>query len=103
MTQKHTQGPFKIGATRHTPDGTFTQILGAPEDGIEHNRHLIAEVLQFSGDYEAEGQANAALIAAAPDLLEALKLVEDLVRNGNFIGSEDLEKFQAAISKAEGK
>lgn len=36
-------------------------------------------------------------------LVEALELVESLVRTGNFIGSEDLQQMQAALTLAKGE
>ncbi len=46
--------------------------------------------------------ANARLIASAPDLLAACVLFEDLTRNGAWPGSEDLAQLQAAIARATG-
>ena len=56
-------------------------------------------------DFNAEQNANARLIAAAPDLLEAL---EDLIRNhkenkGEGLGIGPLMKAKAAIAKAKGE
>lgn len=45
--------------------------------------------------------ANAKLIAAAPDLLDALKLVVDTFENGGW-SSENIVIAKAAIDKAEG-
>lgn len=47
-----------------------------------------------------EGAANAFLIAAAPDLLDALQLLEKLLLAGQPPGSEDLEQARTAIAKA---
>ncbi len=48
-----------------------------------------------------EAGANARLIAAAPDLLAALKEVDDLVDAGYVLGPELRKKVRDAIAKAE--
>ena len=48
-------------------------------------------------------EANANLIAAAPDLLESLETLYDLFKSGDYPGTEDLDNAHAAIAKAEGK
>lgn len=59
------------------------------------------------GETKKEAEANARLIAAAPDLLEALKRVEHYLqgdRTGrDFEESDVVGIVQAAIAKAEGK
>lgn len=57
-----------------------------------------------SGGIMPSGAANARLIAAAPDLLEALRLAHDhLATVGTYEGSEELAQIRAALDKAEGK
>jgi len=72
------------------------------------NGSLIAEVHEDYFTHTSEDEANARLIAAAPELLEALILLErEMVESGN-AGSEDygwkpaIEKTRAALSKAQG-
>lgn len=70
MTTKHTPGPWVVGPT----DDTVVTHLGA--DGTRY------EIAQIDGDYNQpetwpEMEANARLIAAAPDLLEALKRITE--------------------------
>ena len=50
-----------------------------------------------------DGEANARLIAAAPDLLEALKIAETHGMWGTAEGWPVLAQVRAAITKAEGK
>lgn len=54
--------------------------------------------------YHAERVANARLIAAAPDLLEALEAINAHWESGNFSRNPDLwEPMRAAIAKAKGE
>lgn len=67
----------------------------------------IATLEQMPGNYECERMANAQLISAAPDLLDALRfLLSDYIAiQGDKItkSSVPIEMAQAAILKAEGK
>lgn len=92
---KHTPGPW----VHHPEDNIISH--GDGRLLIEwqgRSKHVSAE----------ERDANARLIAAAPELLEALQLLEaEMVLSGN-AGSEDygwkpaIEKTRAAIAKATG-
>ena len=93
----HTPGPWVVGPI----DDTVVTHLG--KDGIRY------EVAAVDGDYNDPDEwpimeANARLIAAAPDLLAALKEVLFNSRHGN--GLEALysahDRADAAIAKAEG-
>ena len=94
MTQeiKHTPGPWKqsIG----TEETTIVIDMGFPSIPFKH----VCRV------YGSNREANAQLIAAAPDLLEALEAIMD-----GFDGEEfryiysDISKAVAAISKARGQ
>lgn len=69
---KHTPGPWVVGPV----DDTVVTHLGA--DGVRR------EVAQIDGDYNEPDlwpvmEANARLIAAAPDLLSALHLVCEMI------------------------
>lgn len=94
MGTKHTPGPWVVvragNSTLIRSDsqrGYFAKIEGA-----------------CAGAHGAEGEANARLIAAAPDLLEALKkalpLLEEHIRGRSV--TEAIEAAEAAIAKAEG-
>ncbi|MBB5663222.1 hypothetical protein GGE68_001398 [Rhizobium leguminosarum] len=113
---KHTPGPWQVTS--------ISQDTGNIGVGHKEQRILIAEVTNAAsfGDMLAGAMnrgggrfdqgdchtqfANARLIAAAPDLLDALKLAESVYRK-NVVGhgepSSVLDAMQAAISKAEGK
>lgn len=90
MNTKHTPGPWKATPCRvYAPE---------TEDRLELR-------VTISGGNRDDNRANARLIAAAPDLLEALRgLLPDAV--GNHIGGPDtqarIDAARAAIAKATG-
>ena len=92
---KHTPGPWR--AEKHPQHDhvhcseLWMIIAGEPDDCSD------AEIAQVIA-YEAE--ANARLIAAAPDMLEALKEARALLRG--CIG-EAIDRIDAALAKAEGR
>ena len=83
---KHTPGPWTYSGTAgHESHG---QSIVIPEkDG-----RTVCLVY--------DGTANARLISAAPDLLVACLLFEELTGAGIAPGSEDLQTLQDAIKKA---
>ena len=87
---KHTKGPWK----------RFARVIeNSPSDFIIADKAFKGTVIATCND-----EANANLIAAAPDLIEAAKLVLD----ARALGDRDdeafaLGKLQDAIAKAEGK
>lgn len=97
----HTPGPWRIvcgvsGLARGIDAGTPQNHPG----GIQH-------VVRFNGlgfPSSPEGQANARLIAAAPDLLEALQHMRwcRSCAEGGWEDCEDGRKALAALAKAEG-
>ena len=95
----HTPGPWEIHiyefGTSYS-DGSF--YVGGPG-------FCIAQRAPWP-ERAAESIANARLIAAAPDLLAALKLVESVYRQNVVVQGEPssvLDAMQAAIAKAEGR
>jgi hypothetical protein len=90
MTTKHTPGPWHY--EKHN-DGSITI---APENGFG--------IATMSGIYRGEDdKPNAALIAAAPELLDALKYVIDWHRDQNTANFRlALSNARAAIDKATG-
>lgn len=91
----HTPGPWR--------DGQAGNLRVYGPDGMGEHSGLIAEVFK--------SRANARLIAAAPDLLEALRgarqTILELVnaRYSEAEGSDDdwMAEIDAAIAKAEGR
>ena len=88
----HTKGPWVI--SKHgSLDGANGEDVGISGLGI---------TIQHYED--KTGEANAQLIHAAPDMLEALKALEGVAKFGgrmSILG--ELENARAAIAKAEGK
>jgi len=97
MTEKQwTEGPWKLRPEFSEDHGQYS-IEGA--DGIELTR-----VEAWMGKHREESRANARLIAAAPELYEAL---EDIVqtmraqqRNGIYWDPQTVEAADAALLRA---
>lgn len=85
---KHTPGPWTIAAGRY-----LLAITPAQTKQIA--------IFDSDDDWEDEQQANARLIAAAPELLEALE--ECLTCEFPVIDRDAVSKARAAIAKATGK
>lgn len=72
--KKHTPGPWHVGKYRsgHTKIGhVFAEIVVGQIDGQDQHAHIC---YTFNSDI-GESLANARLIAAAPELLEALRII----------------------------
>jgi len=87
---KHTPGPWGLRASART-----IEVYPINELGI---RPTIAKIEKMPREAVNESQANARLIAAAPDMLEALRLVE----NQDLMLPSDREIIKAAIALATG-
>ncbi|MEB5935519.1 hypothetical protein MXL15_25360 [Pseudomonas mosselii] len=86
--RKHTPGPWT--------DLPRTECIAIC--GQDKARLQLGFVNSANPDRVAEGEANARLIAAAPDLLEAL---ESCIEHGSMTGAEWVaDKARAAIAKA---
>ena len=110
---KHTPGPWLIAEPK---------LVGPQQEGdrlIHTNGGLhIAEVIQYQGPNDNDGEgidANASLIAAAPDLLEAAKAVvvdaawpigmgelQTLANTLVNVRGDKVRQLEAIIAKAEG-
>jgi hypothetical protein len=84
---KHTRGPWTID-----PDSNLLYHIFAPSE-----QKALAVVYG-----PPNGESNAALISAAPELLAACKRARDAYINADFL-PDALEKCMAAIAKAEGE
>ena len=65
--------------------------------------HTAHQACPPTEELDSQGMKNAALIIAAPDLLAALKKLEEGVRlwMTNGVSDDDMKQAQAAIAKAE--
>ena len=111
---KHTPGPWvSLEFAGEHPSVGIAVGNDSPADRRDKGKYWIASVplvcplgsatpgAPLPGASPDEARANAALIAAAPELLEALKWASERVAGrGSF---EDYMKCQRAIAKAEGK
>lgn len=91
---KHTPGPWEFGPN-HSSTGLAGQLVVRPAGEFPHGEW----VADAGSMYDDHREANARLIAAAPELLEFVK--EWLGRQGtdeNYM----VAKARAAIDKAEG-
>jgi hypothetical protein len=88
----HTPEPWEIAKG---DDGRFIDIVDVNGDGI----------LSTLRNRNAESAANIHLLAAAPDLLAALKVVIDdsVWCHANFCECKVCKQVRAAIAKAEGR
>ena len=94
---KHTKGPWIVRRAGFPTDGAFDFGIAGAIDG---RSYCIAEAFGRVGDdVRPDAEANARLIAAAPDMLEALK---HLVHWHDQLGPDDVAKATAAIAKATG-
>ncbi len=102
----HTQGPWHYALTVVDNGDEYLAIIGTPngnEDALPHRGAFIGKI---TGKRERR-EANARLIAAAPDLLETLQRIsEGKVMQGEFSHAETVLAYQelarAAIAKAKG-
>jgi hypothetical protein len=97
MTTKHTPGPWVARQSAHGP----IDIFDSQERDV---------VTVYGGGVPSEHkQANARLIAAAPELLDALKAMDAAIcegfetQAGRMAGRKALIAARAAIAKAEGR
>jgi hypothetical protein len=96
---KHTLGPWYVG-TEFTDQGRhiYASQKVCNEEGEEWN-----PLIACTDDDERliDWQANAVLIAAAPDLLEALEDLREAIKSRGVVSTvKALSKADAAITKA---
>ena len=97
---KFTPGPWESSTAFRTNDGSFA--VTAPDSHIAFvTFHGKAKRGQAWCTGDPEGQANANLIAAAPEMYEALKIAQS---NLQFLPPDDVvAQINAALAKADGK
>lgn len=92
-----------MSETKHTP-GPWAVIADGPTRVVatDTSRPWRIAVVDSPSDADPDVDANARLIAAAPELLAALEEVTSTCLDAGFHGS-DLARSRAAIAKAKGK
>jgi len=90
--------------TKHTPGPWRVAYLDRNRQSVVMSEHIeIATCWHHSvGSIEKEMHANARLIAAAPDLLEALNAVEGAYQCGADLNTV-MDQVKSAIAKANGE
>lgn len=109
MTNTHTPGPWKVddsvkqGANFHSD--VWQIIAKDPEKGWPHTVATIEHYNECPAQ-DTYIEKNAQLIAAAPDMLEALRAVVSLLKEqyeqGNDLLWCEFDKAEQAIAKATG-
>lgn len=100
----HTPGPWLLNGHNLSSIIRCTVPKGHPDA-----KHICGDYEQIASAHGDNWQANARLIAAAPDLLEALKLArEEMISSGNWAASDfgwpkARLSVDAAIAKATGR
>ena len=92
---KHTPGPWSVGVPGPNGCPTIGTNYGLMTAMIAHSRN--------EPDQVEECNANANLIAAAPDLLEALERIAELFDPQSMVGGAALEYANSIIAKAKGQ
>ncbi len=91
---KHTPGPWSSGEMNSSVGLPFAPVIA---------NTLIAKVYSTAFKDDEQAVANAKLMAAAPDMLDALKKIEDAALHG-FLTPELCAKIVlGALDKAEGR
>jgi hypothetical protein len=109
MEAKHTPGPWELDDVASNQRLGLPALVTAWDDGAGET----TDIASISPDDE-NMWADAALIAAAPDMYVALRMAEQLVARGMAegayehcaapkIGESGLERISAALAKAEGR
>ena len=94
----HTPGPWTYRRAKYPVDGSYDYAIAAKVGGQEFC--IIAEAFGRVADAVwPDAEANARLIAAAPDLLAALKDVVAVADRK----TDEFDRARAAIAKAEGR
>lgn len=103
----HTPGPWVVkwraSETAKYPDGSFREAIAYRVGAAPHDPHIYAEEARDCAVTVAEcgeNEANARLIAAAPDLLAALRAIIDTDSKPDAF--ERAEVARAAILRATG-
>jgi len=100
---KHTPGPWELSSIK----GSYRYVDRLDANGAAWYQ-LASVVVKECGDTSEEGEANALLIAAAPNMLEALEKIVEEDAESAVLGYPQLRPLslilaKSAIAKAIGK
>ena len=104
---RHTPGPWITSGSIHWPYSTTRRVLNAIWGPPDHHQRR-TRICIISRRRKEESDANARLIASAPDLLAACKSLLEKLRERKGTEAEgrvsvsDVQRIKAAIAKAEG-
>ena len=102
MEQKHTPGPWIYGP-EVGPDCTRIDAENGLVIAAVRSREITSwEQSRPIYSWSEEGAANARLIAAAPELLDALQEIVE-AQKGGYLGWSHIDAASAAIAKATGQ
>jgi hypothetical protein len=107
---KHTPGPWRYCKSRSGDEAVYGVMELDRADGSRlitvHTGNFFKRGC-YSGEAAAEAEANARLIAAAPELLGELRRIKAALEDGEALTQEGIEDMHTiacvAIAKAEGK
>lgn len=107
---QHTPGPWVLDGHGHVYAEAFRRPAPfTAADGTEYADHTTGLVALPYSCGDAEAIANARLIAAAPDMREALGITQRTVRGTwadgftIYVTGHEMDAIRAAIAKAEGR
>jgi hypothetical protein len=89
-TTTHAPGPWIVGRDQ---DGNL--LIESPDSA---EQGIVATVNRARGGLRPDGEANARLIAAAPELLAALRVTVNLLDNEGMAA----DKFKALLARIDG-
>lgn len=100
---KHTPGPWRFGEFELYP-GADLRFNISQAEGAQYTPHYSDVAVTIAGERKSIQEANARLIAAAPDLLATLSQIERLSReaDGNLVNVRSMlgDIARAAITRA---
>ena len=94
---KHTPGPWRLVAIE---DRSIKHLCPCNADGVSILTIVHQAQIPFATVYE---EADARLIAAAPEMFEALKLADAMLSGANMNTNVVEQKVRAAIAKVTGE
>jgi len=104
---KHTPGPWEIGSYLEDPFGNDYEVKTIFQVTPQRTRYICDILGGANPKIKKEIETNARLIATAPDLLEVLKelfnLLEENQDTARFYLKGHYNRAKAAIAKAEGR